>query len=570
MVERSSRLRPGVRRQLRKVCSFASASCILVATCHSALSFARPSLPSNGLAEAGVAELAGPRHLGLRNQRAPGVQMRQQVDTDQEATMITQPRVNAASKTAAIVGSGPAGTLTAIMLAQRGYQSIDIFDELAAPPPPADADSWRPGERSYQLGLNGRGQKALREFGCMERIRNYSSSVHGRLSLPKDGPPKENILKAPGTPGATKNYVSQVLLRDRLQACLLEEAQKYPQITVKHGVKCEGVDLSSEQPVLLLRDSTVAEEEGATRFGPVDLVVGADGVRSAVREALAADPKTSTKFVRFPDRNERQYKTLPLHPSRVPGTRHDLNWGAGNPGSGLGLDALPTKEGEMVGVLLFKPDTPIYDSISGLKSAADARKFFQENLPQVLPFVDDKDLQLFVDRPISRLPSFQMVNGDIHTSLARGAVVLLGDSIKTVKPYFGQGANSALEDVAVLRQSLDDAEDDVARAAKLFSKQRAEDARALVRISRSFDGPGKIGTARFVIPLLMDSLFNKAAPWVFSPPVLRALQDERNTFSGLERRKRWERFLQVMCIGTALGATVRFSIFLVRRVLALF
>eukprot|EP00971_Amphidinium_carterae_P158777 3147844-Amphidinium_carterae.1 len=28
-----------------------------------------------------------------------------------------------------------------------------------------------------------------------------------------------------------------------------------------------------------------------------------------------------------------------------------------------------------------------------------------------------------------------------------GAVVLLGDSIKTVKPYFGQGANSALEEL---------------------------------------------------------------------------------------------------------------------------
>ena len=47
----------------------------------------------------------------------------------------------------------------------------------------------------------------------------------------------------------------------------------------------------------------------------LDEVVGADGVRSAVRESLEATSSTST--VRFVDDNERQYKTLPLSPSLV-------------------------------------------------------------------------------------------------------------------------------------------------------------------------------------------------------------------------------------------------------------
>ena len=98
----------------------------------------------------------------------------------------------------------------------------------------------------------------------------------------------------------------------------------------------------------------------------------------------------------------------------------------------------------------------------------------------------------------------ELVEGPIHRALPRGGVVLLGDAIKAVKPYFGQGANSALEDVSVLGACLARERDDPAAAAAAFTAARADDARALVRISRGFDGKGKLGTARFVLPLLLD------------------------------------------------------------------
>lgn len=59
--------------------------------------------------------------------------------------------------------------------------------------------------------------------------------------------------------------------------------------------------------------------------------------------------------VRFEDNNERRYKTIQLHPSAVDGTSSDLNWGYRNASLDLGMDALPTREGEMIAVLLFKP-----------------------------------------------------------------------------------------------------------------------------------------------------------------------------------------------------------------------
>ena len=67
---------------------------------------------------------------------------------------------------------------------------------------------------------------------------------------------------------------------------------------------------------------------------------------------LREGARRSVRVVKFADDNERVYKTLPLHPAQVPGTAPDLNWGFRNASLGLGMDALPTKEGEMVAVLL--------------------------------------------------------------------------------------------------------------------------------------------------------------------------------------------------------------------------
>ena len=251
---------------------------------------------------------------------------------------------------AAIIGGGPAGLLSAIMLAQRGWERISVYDSRTEPPKPDDA-LWGAGERSYQLGLNGRGQTALRKLGALATVEAFSASVNGRLSLKAGEQPEESRLKPPGTPGAEKTYVTRVLQRDRLQSCLLREAAKYPQIGVEFGVACEGVYLEGDQPAVRFC-APAADEEGCELDGLIeddrvqsyDLVVGADGVRSAVRESLSLYGNTRT--VRFEDKNERRYKTLPLHPSAVAGTASDLNWGCRNASIDLGMDALPTMEGE--------------------------------------------------------------------------------------------------------------------------------------------------------------------------------------------------------------------------------
>eukprot|EP00427_Karlodinium_veneficum_P068190 CAMPEP_0169310822 /NCGR_PEP_ID=MMETSP1017-20121227/3175_1 /TAXON_ID=342587 /ORGANISM="Karlodinium micrum, Strain CCMP2283" /LENGTH=467 /DNA_ID=CAMNT_0009404491 /DNA_START=110 /DNA_END=1513 /DNA_ORIENTATION=+ len=423
------------------------------------------------------------------------------------------------------------------MLARRGW-SVSVYDSRQPPPPPDDPQ-WGSGERSYQLGLNGRGQKSLREFEAFECVSKHSAEAHGRLGYDE----KEKRFKE--LPSSPKSYITRVLQRDRLQACLFEElSARYPQVSVNWGVGCDGVDLDGDKPVLRL---CASDGESCDIFNdispgsPVDLVVGADGVRSSVRESIAGAPGSNTRTIRYANTNEQVYRSLSLHPSAVAGTPTNMSWEASNKTKGFGMNALPTKEGEMAAVILFKPGSPVSKEIEALATGSEAREYFAETLPSILPYCTDDSLESFVKRPTSRLPSFQLVKGDISKTLRHGSVALLGDSIKAVKPYFGQGANSALEDVSVLARCLEASGDNPVEAAKLYTRARAEDARALVRTSRSFDMPGKLGTARFVVPLILDSLLNKFLPALFSPSMLSGLQDERNTFIGLRWKKRRER-----------------------------
>jgi len=116
----------------------------------------------------------------------------------------------------------------------------------------------------------------------------------------------------------------------------------------------------------------------------------------------------------------------------------------------------------------------------------------------------------------------------------------VGDSAHTVKPFFGLGVNSAFEDVAALSRALNRSDGLLAPALEEYSLSRAKEARALVQLSRVFDG----SLLRFVLPLIVDSLCHRLLPSVFTPPTISLMQNEQYTYSMVQRRKAWERVLQ--------------------------
>eukprot|EP00752_Nemacystus_decipiens_P008568 g7652.t1 len=449
----------------------------------------------------------------------------------------------------AIVGGGPTGLAVALMLARRGYRGITVLERLGEPPAPG-AEEWGNPERSYNLGIGGRGQVALAKLGAADRVLSWCAEAAGR----KDWTPE--------SPGGVerdfseRKFTTKVIARDRLASCLLEEVrEKHADVvTVRFDVDVTGAQwLERDQGVggtggtLALKNAS----DGETSELTTEFVVAADGVRSAIRDGLEADKALTqalsggeVRVKRFPRKNEFSYKVVPF--KLAAGWRNDVNY-SHRTKEEITLEALPTKEGMQVGVLLFRPND---ERILGLKDAADARALFEELFPQFADMITDEAYERLALQDVSRLPAFSYTGPILH--LGKSAV-LLGDAIKSVKPYFGLGVNTAFEDCVALDSCLEETGDDLKAALPLYSRRRAPEAKDLVELSRGFDRTGVKGFLGFILPLIVDSVFHRAAPRVFAPNTIAFLQTQGITFRYIRLRKALDRVMQAAVFG-AVGA----------------
>ena len=99
---------------------------------------------------------------------------------------------------------------------------------------------------------------------------------------------------------------------------------------------------------------------------------------------------------------------------------------------------------------------------------------------------------------------------------------MLGDAIHTVKPFFGFGINTALDDIFWLDRCLDSPT--LRQSLVRFSEKRGHEAVAIVEISRALDRPGLTGLCNFFLPMLLDKLFEDLLPGVFAPNLLTYLR----------------------------------------------
>jgi kynurenine 3-monooxygenase len=353
--------------------------------------------------------------------------------------------------------------------------------------------------------------------------------------------------------------------------------------TTKSAITDDGMmELVLDKRVLvrvekIISDATTTTEEGEEAGGgdaavmhySADLVIAADGsARTFANEmerldsvdAAATQPRRDDQrrftVVRYPDDNPRVYKSLPF---RMPSTwRRDMNYAVRT--DRIIFDALPANGGgDYVGVLLMK-DTD--DMAKPEVDPGTFRDFLAGEIPQFVDLFDDDAVADAACKPSSALPKFRYVTPRLHHHYR---TLLLGDCAHTVKPYFGMGANSALEDVKIFSECIDAAVAadaggggtngngrQLLRAVREFSKLRSPDIETLVRASHRLDRPGWEGIFAFLIPIILDGIFFKLMPGWFAPNVIAMLQDEEITFQHAVERKRLDRIGQiVILVGTA-------------------
>ena len=484
-----------------------------------------------------------------------------------------------------VVGAGPAGLLTAIMLAKKfPDQKVQVYDRLDPPPSPTDDDVWSDVAKFYLIGLGNRGQFALKHYGVWDDVEAVCTAVVGR----KDWSPESGAEDGVERIFTDRPVMTQVLPRDKLVGVLHQHVlENYADnIQVNYGYEITPEDFEADGNTAVRLRVSKCDSENISRLNPTSaaeggepsqlcdvdesfpilagLVVAADGTARTVAnemekkdearwEALNTVQKIFAekpfKIRRYIDDNRRVYKTIHM---KIPSDwRPDLNYSARTKDGRINYDALPAdKNGNYCGVLLVKEG----DEFAAPNTNPEKlRSLLDEALPQFSRLLDDATVSEIAEKPVSFLPSFRYAGPRLNQG---DRALILGDCAHTVKPYFGLGANSALEDVKILEDAIDETES-IPEAVHLFSKKRGKESESLVKLSRELDRPGKLGFLTFILPLIMDSIFHGMLPKVFAPNTISMLQKEGITFTGVRRRKRFDRLGQIALISTGmLGLTV--------------
>lgn len=371
-----------------------------------------------------------------------------------------------------VVGGAIGGAATALLLA-RGGARVTLLERVP-----------EPGAVGAGIMLQPNGLAVLYGLGLGERLR---ARAHRATTLGVADGGGRPIMRTPVPDfGAGLDHVL-VLRRSHLFAVLLDAVAAEPHIECRFGT--EVVAVSGAGTVTYRRDG----ESGTLE---ADLVVGADGVHSCVREHGGFEARVV--------RGAWYLRGL-APPMGVDGLTE--YW------TGLGIfGAAPVGDGTY---FYSSTSAPRLDEAVGRGDLWALRDAWAEVLPlagQVLQTIDR-----FEDLLRNRV-----IRVDCH-ALFDERLVLVGDAAHAMAPNLGQGANSALVDAAVLAWELRHAPDQRQALERYDARRR----RAVRAVQDAADRVLRLGELRQpALRWLRDGVARRLAGVAGSQRASRAIQQE--------------------------------------------
>ena len=333
-----------------------------------------------------------------------------------------------------IVGGGIAGLTSAIALCQRGH-SVEIIEK--------DPD-WS----VYGVGIIQQGNvlRAVAQLGILD---DYVSAGFPFNRVDIYLPDGSLAAKVPA-PQLNEAYPAQLGIgRRKLQQVLGDKARALG-ASIRLGVTVDS---------LAQDDSGVEASFSDGTNGRYDLVIGADGINSQIRELV------------FPDAPAPVFAGQGVWRYNFPCPE--------------GLDALCVFEGPIgMGLVPIGPDlmymyvttpepgNPRYPT-EGLAAV------MRDKLKNAPPRIAELAATISDDEGVVYKPLYwQMLDGDWYN----GRVILIGDAAHATTPHLGQGAGMAIEDSVVLAETLGD-NDSVSAAFAAFMERREARCRYIVENS---------------------------------------------------------------------------------------
>ena len=398
--------------------------------------------------------------------------------------------MSGAQRHAVIAGAGIGGLTAALACARAGLRVTAI-------------------ERAAQLEEVGAGiqlppnaLRGLDSLGLGEAVRARADQPSGlRVRRARDG--RDLMALNQESMQARWGAPSLVMHRADLMRLLVEAAALHPDIALTTGAALAGYSNGADGVAVALKRGLLRQQIAG------DLLIGADGLRSAVRARLSEGggdaPVFSGAFA---------WRAL------IDAGRAGADWRSGETSLWLGpklhLVTYPLRGGQLINVVAVlagaAPEAAAKDEWNEPGDPARIAAAFSQAAPQLRALIATAQgwrvWPLFESAPLA--------------NWSQGRVTLLGDAAHAMLPFLAQGAAQVVEDAVALGAALKANGD---TDAALLAYQRARIARA-TGVTRQSRKQGALyhmsGPAAFIRNLVMrhsgEARLLKRLDWLYAAP----------------------------------------------------
>jgi salicylate hydroxylase len=385
-----------------------------------------------------------------------------------------------------IAGGGIGGLAAALALARKGFKSVVLeqapqFGEIGA---------------GIQIAPNA--WHALDALGVGGLVKKEAVFIEHLLMM--DGVSGETVIDIPLDKRFARRFANPYAVTHRadIHGSLVDGCKTLPElIDLRTNSRVSGFEVAGDGVVVTLAN-------GERIHGAA--LVGADGLKSVVRDALIGDPLPTTTI-------HKCYRAV-LNAGDVP---KDLRWAAATLWAAHDTHIVhyPLRGWKLFNLVATSIGKPISEGHAEVASP-------EEVLPQFAHYCE-KPLKLM--RTPKQFTRWMLRYRDPIDNWIEGPVALLGDAAHLMLQYMAQGAAMAMEDAVALGVACDATPNDFEKAFKRYQDMR------LVRASRVHISANSLVGQIFHVPDTVErrvrnqifmgrkpERYYDALEWVFSAP----------------------------------------------------